>query len=256
MHDPVLTEKERDRIVQKFWQNKHKLTYHVLNIVINSLFGVITPLSTIHDEIDEKSSIQDLPAAFITCNHYNQLDVLPIKKLAMRHHKHLYFMVEATNLKMHFPINIIVRNADSIPLMSSLNYLGRCLPDHLKNIFRKQNWVLVYPEQELWFNYRKPRPLQRGAYYYAAKLQIPIISCFAEIRERPQSEWFHRDFYKTKIILHILPTIYPDPKLSVNENTTKMCKIDYQQKVAAYEKAYHQKLTYHFSPEDIAGFKK
>lgn len=256
LNDPILSEEEKNRIVNKFWQNKQKLNHHVLNLIINSLFNVITPLLTIHDEVAEENSIKNLPSAFVTFNHYNQLDVLPIKKLAMKHHKRLYFMVEDTNLKMHFPINLIIRNADSIPITNGLNYLGRSLPQHLKTIFDKQNWVLVYPEQELWFNYRKPRPLQRGAYYYAAKLNIPIISCFAEIRERSQSEWFHRDFYKTKIILHILPTIYPDPNLSVNENANRMCKIDYQQKVAAYEKVYHQKLNYDFSSQDIAGLKK
>lgn len=256
LHDPVLNKEQSQKIIEKFWQNKQKLSHQFLNKIINSLLAIITPLLTKHDQICENDSLKYLSSAFISCNHYNQLDILPINKLARKYHRRLYFIVEDNNLMMYFPINLLVRNADSIPITNSPQYLGRILPLHLKKIFAKSNWILIYPEQELWFNYRKPRPLQHGVYYYAAKLQIPIISCFAEIQERPQTEWFHRDFHKTKIVLHVLPVIKSDPKLSIRENELRMCKLDYQQKVAAYEKAYHRKLTYHFEDEDIAGLKK
>ena len=36
----------------------------------------------------------------------------------------------------------------------------------------------------MWYNYRKPRPLKQGAYYYAAKNNVPIISCFTEIIDK------------------------------------------------------------------------
>ena len=43
-------------------------------------------------------------------------------------------------------------------------------------------------EQEMWFNYRKPRPPKRGAYYYAAKFNVPIVSFFVEIRDMDEKE--------------------------------------------------------------------
>ena len=106
----------------------------------------------------------------------------------------------------------------------------------------------------MWFNYRKPRPLKKGAYYYAAKLNQPIISTFTEIRATSRREVFHRDFYKTRKILHVLPTIYPNSDLKLSENVNRMWRKDYEQKKAAYEKCYGKKLTDEFSYDDIAGY--
>ena len=66
----------------------------------------------------------------------------------------------------------------------------------------------------------------------------------------------HPEFNKTRWILHVLPTIYPNPKLSIAKNAQKMREIDYQQKKQAYEKAYHKKLNYKFTDWDIAGYNK
>ena len=71
-------------------------------------------------------------------------------------------------------------------------------------IFSKKNhWVVVYPEQELWLNYRKPRPLQKDPYYYAAKMNVPIISCFVEIKDTNKQEKLHPEFNKTRWNLSI-----------------------------------------------------
>lgn len=157
---------------------------------------------------------------------------------------------------MHFPIGFLVRHADCIPLTYNNHYLGRELPKRLNKVLHDNNWILIYPEQELWFNYRKPRPLAKGAYYYAAKLNAPIISCFAEIKTKKTKELFHRNFYKTKVTLHVLDTIYPDSSLTVSQNTKIMMKKDFEQKKKAYEKAYNKKLSYDFSYDDIAGYIK
>ena len=81
---------------------------------------------------------------------------------------------------------------------------------------------MIYPEQEMWFNYRKPRYLKPGAYYYASKYNVPIISCFIEIIDKENAAW--------------------------------MSERDYSQKKEAYEKAYNKKLDYKFEDDDIAGW--
>ena len=40
----------------------------------------------------------------------------------------------------------------------------------------------------MWFNYRKPRNLKRGAYYYAAKNNVPIVPIFVEIQNLDEKE--------------------------------------------------------------------
>lgn len=200
--------------------------------------------------------LENLPkssTAFVTGNHYNQFDVLLMEKLALKKHQRLFIVVEASNLVMPNLIGWAVQNFDSLPIDRNLHYLSRVFPKKIKKVLQKSGWILIYPE-ELWFNYRKPRPLKKGAYYYAAKFNQPIISTFTEIQATSKRELFQRDFYKTKKILHVLPTIYPDPDLGIRENMQKMAAIDYQQKKAAYEKCYGRKQTNDFSYEDIAGF--
>ena len=254
--DPVLSKEQSNALIRKFWANKDKAPYLFFNYLLRGVFNLITPIFSTDVQFRGLENLPHSEHAFITSNHYNQLDVLPIKKLAMRQHRRLFFIINDTNLVMHFPIGLIVRNADTIPINHDLHYLGHTLPNKIKEVFQKKAWVLVYPEQEMWFNYCKPRPLQKGAYYYAAKLQVPIISCFVEIRPRKSKEWFHRDFYKTNKIVHILPTIYPDANKSIIQNAKDMREKDYLQKKQAFERAFNTKLDYHFSYSDIAGFDK
>ncbi|RVU70401.1 MULTISPECIES: 1-acyl-sn-glycerol-3-phosphate acyltransferase [Lactobacillus] len=255
LNDPTLTPTASKLVIARFWHHQSRITGQISAAVVRSLLTIITPFLTTRVKIIGQHHLPKTASALITCNHYNQLDILPIKKLAMRRNKRLYFMVEDTNLVMHFPIGLLVRNADSIPVTTNLHYLGRVLPQKIKQILTKPAWILVYPEQQMWFNYRRIRPFKKGAYYFAAKFNLPIISCFVEIQNCQQKELFHRDFYKTRCVLHVLPTIYPDSEKSIAENTKLMRKQDYQQKKAAYERIYGKKIDQPFTFDDIAGLK-
>lgn len=252
--DPVLSKEESKKIVDRFWKDSQKFSHKMVNLFTRGAFDLGALILTFGDKIDNHQKIKHIPSAFITSNHYNQFDSLPIKKLALKSHKRLYFIIEDTNLLLPSWIGFMMRNVDSIPLSKTIRYLGRDFPRHLADVFAKDNWVLIYPEQEMWFNYRKPRPLQKGAYFYAAKLNVPIISCFVEIQDLPGYEKGHPEFHKTRRILHVLPTIYPDPKLTIEQNARRMRDIDYLQKKKAYEKAYGKRLDYTFANNDIAGF--
>lgn len=252
--DPILNKEESKNIVEIFWRRKDKKPK--FDLLVDKIFYLIALLLPRRLTID-CSTPSSLPkSAFITCNHYNQLDILPIKRLAIKSKRPLYFAVRDSNLAMHFPIGFIVRHASSIPIKDGPNYLGRELPNRMKKILDEKSWILIYPEQELWFNYRKPRFVTKGAYYYAAKLNKPIISCFVEMKNDSHNELFQRSFYKVRLVLHILPTIYPDPKLTPSENMKMMMIKDYEQKKEAYEKYYKKQLNYGFTYDDIAGYEK
>ena len=104
----------------------------------------------------------------------------------------------------------------------------------------------------MWFNYRKPRPFKKGAYYFCAKLGKPIISCFVEMIDCKEKDT--PEFYKVKFRLHILGTLYPDPQKSVKENSKELCEKDFFLKKAAYERIYGKPLDYDFEITDIAGW--
>lgn len=107
----------------------------------------------------------------------------------------------------------------------------------------------------MWWNYRKPRKLQRGAYYFAAKQNVPIISIFVEIRNTEKIEKKNPNFYQTQYIVHVLPVIFPNVTLSLKANSEKMIQKDYQQKVKAYKRIYQKNLDYDFTSWDIAGWR-
>ena len=103
----------------------------------------------------------------------------------------------------------------------------------------------------MWFNYKKPRPLKPGAYHFAIKYNVPIISCFVEMREK--DEYDDSGFRKIKFILHIMGVITPDENSNNRELKEKLMNEDYNLKVKAFEEAYGKKLSYDFDSWDIAG---
>lgn len=253
--DPILSHDQRIQLVNDFWAKSETLSHKCLNLMTRAFFGCGTLILTANAKIGSAKKVKHIPNAIITCNHYNQFDSLPVKRLAMKAHKRLYFVIEDTNLMLPSWIGFLMRNVDSIPITQSVRYLGREFPKHIADVFSKKNrWILIYPEQEMWVNYRKPRPLQKGAYYYAAKMNVPVVSCFVELQDKRGYEWGHPEFHPTRRILHVLPTIYPNERLTVDENARRMRDIDYAQKKQAYEKAYGKKLDYKFSYDDIAGY--
>ena len=221
--DPILTKSERIKLVNDYWKQQKKFSHKLKNIIAQGIINIDTLILMAHTQIKNKKRAQGPKyGAIITSNHFKQTDSLPMN------------------------------NINAIPIVQSYQYLGREFPKHLQKVFDKKGWVLIYPEQEMWYNYRKPRPLQKGAYYYAAKANVPIISCFVEIQDLPEMEKNSSEFHKTRYILHVLPTIYPVDRLTVDQNAKRMRDIDYLQK----KKAYDKKLTYDFDDDDIAGYVK
>lgn len=255
--DPVLSLKERKSLVNSFWSEQDTIKGKVNNKIGHLIFNALTGLFTSTTKFVGLENLENLPkgGAIITANHFNQLDSLPIKHLANKTHHNLAIAIEDTNLKLPGFLCYLMNYVGTIPLIKTPSYVGTEFPQHLHDVLEDDNWVLIYPEQEMWWNYRKPRQFQRGAYYFAAKQNVPVISTFIELQTTDKLEKDYPNFYQNKYVVRVLPTIYPDVKLSANENSKRMLKQDYQQKVAAFEQAYHRKLDYDFTPWDIAGWR-
>ena len=255
--DPILSLDERKNLVNNFWAEQSTFKGKTNDKLGHLLFNTLTKVLTSDTTFTGLENLNDLHdgGAIITANHFNQIDSLPIKHLANKTHHHLAIAIEDTNLKLPGILSYLMNYVGTIPLIKSPSYIGTEFPKHLHDELAKNNWVLIFPEQEMWWNYRKPRKLQRGAYYFAAQQNVPIVSTFVEIQEKDKLEKDHPNFYQTKYIVHVLPTIYPDVKLSANENSKKMLAQDYQQKVKAFEEAYHRQLDPTFTPWDIAGWR-
>lgn len=255
--DPQMSLDERLKLVNNYWENRKTLSSKVNNRIGHVLYDTLAKTLAGSTEFKGLENLNNLPigGAIVTTNHYNQIDSLPIKLLADKIHRQLSIVIEDTNLMLPGFFRYLMNYVGTIPLVQSPSYIANEFPKHLSKALNQNNWVLIYPEQEMWWNYRKPRKLQRGAYYFAAKQNVPVISTFVEIKDLPKVEKKDTNFYETKYIVHVLKPIYPDVSLSANENAHHMMEQDYKQKVAAYEKIYGKKLNYDFLDWDIAGWR-
>lgn len=255
--DPQMSLDERLKLVNDYWENRKTFSSKINNRIGHVIFNTLAKTIAGSTEFEGLEKLNNLPigGAIVTSNHYNQVDSLPIKLLADKMHCQLSIVIEDTNLMLPGFFRYLMNYVGTIPLVQSPSYIANEFPKHLSQALDQNNLVLIYPEQEMWWNYRKPRKLQRGAYYFAAKQNVPVISTFVEIKDLPKVEKKDANFYETKYIVHVLDPIYPDVSLSANENAHHMMEQDYKQKVAVYEKIYGKKLNYDFLDWDIAGWR-
>ncbi len=256
--DPVLTQEEIMKVIDKFYKNKkNKLIYSIRNRRAKNTLNSVYFKEKKRIKLEGLNNIKKLNlnnGAIITCNHFNQLDSFCAKKLADKLNKKLYMVIEDTNLMLPGSLGFLMNYLDVIPINKSPNYISHVFLPELKKILDAGHLVLIYPEEEMWFNYRKPRPCKRGAYQFASQLNVPIISCFVEMIDTNYKNT--DDFNYVNCIVHILKPIIPDKNKSDRCNSIHMANIDYIQKKEAYRKAYGKKLDYTFDYSDIAGLVK
>ena len=255
--DPVLSAEQNRNITDAYLENRKRLTFKLKTAIAVTMAQIATRMINKNTEIVGLEKIpQNLGGVLITSNHFS-----PVENTVIRHltnalgRRRLNIISQTTNFAMPGVIGFLMNYADTIPISTEPRYLARDFLSVLKEklVLRKEA-VLLYPEQEMWFNYRKPRPPKGGAYFFAAKLNVPIISCFVEIVDTPKDDT--PEFRQVKYILHVLDVLLPDAEKSVRENTEILSERDYALKKACYETVYGKKLTYTFENSDIAGWKE
>lgn len=255
--DPNLSEDEIQKYINDFFKNKKKLSYFFKNKIANKTVKKIS--KELYPDIKinglEKLDLADLSnGAIITSNHFNPLDSYNIRKIVEEKlHKKLYIVVQDTNLAMPGFLGFLFNNIEVIPLSKSPNYIIKKFVPELKKILSKGDFILIYPEEEMWFNYRLPRPCKRGAYQFAHELDVPVISCFTIMHDTSIKD--NDEFNKVNYILNINKVIYPEINETVKSDSINMANIDYESKKKVYENAYNKKLIYKFDIKDIAGWK-
>ena len=254
--DPNLSDEELYKLIKRFYDvRKNKLAFYIKNKIANKFIDKLNNDLNKNLKIVGIETIKKIKTgAIITNNHFNPLDSLPIRKMVKSINRNLYIVTDAANLALPGKLSFIINHLQSIPLKRTPSYINRTFKPNLKKILDKNNFVLIYPEEEMWFNYKKPRPCKRGSYEFAALCNVPIVPCFTEMVVLDTDD--NDEFKLVEYVLHILKPIYPDPNKSVRSNSIEMAELDYKQKVEAYEKIYNTKLDYKFSYKDIAGYKK
>ena len=255
--DPNLSDDEIQKYIDDFYKNKKKLSHFIKNKIANKTVKKISKElypDIIINGLEKLDSADLSKGAIITSNHFNPLDSYNVRKIVeVKLHKKLYIVVQDTNLAMPGFLGFLFNNIEIIPLSKSPNYIIKKFVPELKKILSKGDFVLIYPEEEMWFNYRLPRPCKRGAYQFAHELDVPIISCFVKMIDTNITD--NDEFNKVKYEVSIIKVIYPEVNESIRSDSKKMAEVDYEARKKAYEDAYNKKLNYEFDISDIAGWK-
>jgi 1-acyl-sn-glycerol-3-phosphate acyltransferase len=182
-------------------------------------------------------------AAIITSNHFSIFENIAVKEVADRvKGKHRFYrVIKGLNFFQPGWVGFLMKNCDTLPLSKNLKTL-RLFEAALERILAKGGLVLVYPEQAMWWNYRKPRPPKAGAYHYAAKFEVPIIPCFVTMEDTEVPDGY--GFPKQTYTIHVMPPLYPDPQKTNRENERTMQAENYRLCLEKYREVYGVECKY------------
>ena len=183
--------------------------------------------------------------AIITCNHFNAFDSFAIQIAYDRSEqpKRTFYRIIKEGNYTSFPgfYGFLMRHCNTLPLSSDPRTMKKFM-SAVGKLLRDGNFVLVYPEQSMWWNYRKPKPLKKGAYLFAAKNDVPVLPCFITMKD---SDIMGEDgYFVQEYTIHIAPPIYPDKTLKGHERIDRMMEENARVWKEIYEREYAIPLTY------------
>lgn len=182
--------------------------------------------------------------AIVTCNHFNAFDNYAAFKAVepSLRRKKLYRIIREGNYTS-FPglYGFFFRHCDTLPLCSSVKGLAK-LKSSAETLLSRGEKILIYPEQGMWWNYRKPRPAKSGAFVFASAGGCPVQPLFITMKDGKKlgSDGFPIQEYT----VHICRPIYPDPSLSARKNALAMAEMNFLEWKSIYESFYGTELTY------------
>lgn len=180
---------------------------------------------------------------FVTCNHFSVGDNYAVW-VALREHmgkRMLYKVIREGNYtNPPKPFGLFMRHCNTLPLSSQISTMKK-FSKAVTTLLSRGETILIYPEQGMWWNYRKPRPMQDGAFALAVRNKAPIVPIFITMED---SDVLEEGFFVQEYTLHILPAIYPDTTLSSAEARERMKKENYEAWVKVYEEFYKKPLVY------------
>ena len=180
----------------------------------------------------------------VTCNHFSVGDNYAVW-VALRDAlggKLLYKIIREGNYtNPPKPFGLFMRHCNTLPLSSQKATVVKFMKA-VSTLLERGETILIYPEQGMWWNYRKPRPMQDGAFSLAVRNHTPVVPIFITMED---SDILDPDgFFVQEYTMHILPAIYPDENLSHIAAKKDMKNRNYEAWVKTYEEFYNKPLVY------------
>lgn len=184
--------------------------------------------------------------AVITCNHFGIPDNYILYHCIQNSlkKKRLYKVIREGNYTGFSGLfGFLFRNCNTLPLSSNrrtmVNFMSAA-----DTLLRRGEAVLIYPEQGMWWNYRKPRPFKIGAFKIAARAGVPVLPTFITMKD-DETKLDEHNYPLQHYTLHVMPPVYPDKTLSEKQAAEKMKEDTFALYKAKYEEVYGVPLAYH-----------
>lgn len=253
--DPPTIELTPDNVDYLKTKRKSKIKRKVANKIGEKFLDeILRTNKLIIKDIKGLENLENMETgAMITCNHFNPFDSFAVEKafrLSGQIKKKKLFKVIREGNYTNFPgfYGFLFRNCDTLPLSSNRRTMVEFMKS-VKTILDRGDFILIYPEQSLWWNYKKPKPLKNGAFKIAAKNNVPIIPIFITMED---SNIIGTDgFPVQEYTLNIGEPIYPDENLSESENQEMMKKKNFEVWKNVYEEFYKIPLEYTCDKENF-----
>ncbi len=240
--DPVghpLEPHEVDYLQEKFSSKFHAAVTRAISSVAQKILRKDLRMKVIGEEY-----LKDISGgAILTSNHFSKFENLAVKEVADRiptRHR-FYRVIKDINYFQPGIIGYLMKHCDTLPLSTNLKTM-RLFSKAMETILNRGDLVLIYPEQSMWWNYRKPRPFREGAFFYAAKHNVPIVPIFVTMEDQPCLDG--DGFPKQAYTIHVMPPIYPDPNKSLRDNERDMLQKNQSLCMQKYEEIYGIAVTY------------
>ena len=241
----ILMPNDIDYLRKKF---KNKVLSNIVNKKADkAIKGLINGKQLIIKDVIGAENIKQVKgSAFITSNHFHIFENMAIyevfKKYGYKNHKFWRVIREGNFTAPPKGFDMFFKHANTLPLSSNLHTMQKFFKAIEALSKKKNNYILMYPEQYMWWNYKKPRPFKDGVFKFAYKFNTPIIPCFITMED---SEYLDTDGLPVQAYtVHVMPAIYPNTVISAKENIKQMKELNFNLCKEVYEKVYNKKLNY------------
>lgn len=176
-----------------------------------------------------RENLKGVRGAICVCNHIAVLDTLYVKQAVG------YFRSYHTGAPWNNKRGLggaLMRRAGFLSLGGNIGAM-RNFKKTVGELLQKGAIVNYYPEQALWQDYEKPRPLKSGAFRMAAEFDVPVVPMFVTFEGRHKHP-----------VVNVLKPIEPKQDLCVRDSAQQMRQQCEQMWRTTYEQVYGKPLCY------------
>ena len=237
---PEMVDYLNEKISSRFWMKfANILARNFINSLLRKKIMILKEVKGLENYVEMKRK-----GAIITCNHFNAMDNFAVYKAIEKHvyHRELVKVCREGNYT-NFPgfYGFLFKHCNTLPLSSVASTMKNFM-HAVKTYLAQGRQILIYPEQAMWWNYRKPRPLTSGAFKMAAENNVPVIPFFITMQD---SDIVDSDgFFVQEYTVNILKPIFPKEELSVRQHPEFIKNENYSVWKKVYEEFYGIPLVY------------